>query len=256
MMNQTPLCFFENQLLSKFPPFATISRQWQYAIERRTFYSLSVKSTEYPYILGLIVGHRRGVLAGLTYKIMLPTSGDACAKFENEVDERLNNVFFTEAVHGLFRLLESWKEGSGKRIQDGSRTPAPPILLDFFPSNLVFETNSSSSRIAAWRASRGDTKRSREQSKQQEKNIAPTTLAPTPRNQIYTFQRSAADRNPSPSPIALLQHSILKLETTLTPNRTKKAISPNHHKKTFKSTPETRWYKPHQPPNLAIHKLK
>ena len=126
------LLLFRKKALSKLPPFATISRQWQYAIERRTFRSLSVKSTELPYISSLIIRHRRGVLANLTYRIVLPTyDDDACAKFENEVDKRFNNVFFTEAIHGLFRLLKSWEEESGKRNQDGSWSHTRPISLDF-----------------------------------------------------------------------------------------------------------------------------
>jgi len=77
---------------SKFPPYATISRMWQYAIGRLTFQEISLKSTELPYFADTFVGHRRPFLSTLVYEIILPTYDDAkCAKFENENDKRLND---------------------------------------------------------------------------------------------------------------------------------------------------------------------
>lgn len=96
---------------SKLPPYATISRTWQIAIEQLTFREIWLKSTELSYFLDTVVGHRRPVLAVLQYEIILPTYDDAkCAKFESDSDKHLNNQVFTDGIHGLFRVLKSWED--------------------------------------------------------------------------------------------------------------------------------------------------
>lgn len=105
---------------SKLPPYATISRQWQYAIERLTFPEIWLKSTETNYFSETMVAHRRRSLAVLHYQIVLPTYGEAkCAKFETGLDKRLNNECFSDAIHALFRVMKSW-EGTERQ-----ETPQP-----------------------------------------------------------------------------------------------------------------------------------
>ena len=108
------------QTPSKLPPYATISRQWQYAIERLTFPEIWLKSTEINYFSEMMIARRRRSLAVLHFEIILPTYGEAkCAKFETEGDKKLNNESFTDAVHALFRVMKSW-EGTERQ-----ETPQP-----------------------------------------------------------------------------------------------------------------------------------
>ncbi len=103
---------------SKLPPYAVISRQWQYAIERRTFHRLSVKSTELNHFSRMVTGHRRAIVAQLSYQIVLPAYEDfACAKYENNKDKEVNNREFTSAIQRLFRLLKFWEQGDGGGVR-------------------------------------------------------------------------------------------------------------------------------------------
>ena len=96
---------------SKLPPYATLSRRWQLAIELRTFRSLRLKSHELPYLAQVLVGHRRLFLSDLAYDIVLPTYDDkACAKFETKQDMERNNRAFTDAIHALFQFLKAWED--------------------------------------------------------------------------------------------------------------------------------------------------
>ena len=93
---------------SKLPPYATVSRKWQYAIERRTFLETWLKSTELDYFSETMIARRRRSLAVLQYEIVLPTYGEAkCAKLETDDDKRLSNECFTDAIHALFRMMKS-----------------------------------------------------------------------------------------------------------------------------------------------------
>ncbi|KAI9766216.1 MAG: hypothetical protein M1839_005006 [Geoglossum umbratile] len=101
---------FRQRAPSRLPPYATISRQWLYAIERRTFHTLRLKSTELHYFADILVGHRRTALAHLRFEVVLPAYDDAaCARFEREKDRARNNEAFTDAIRGLFRVLKSWE---------------------------------------------------------------------------------------------------------------------------------------------------
>ena len=57
---------------SKLPPYATLSREWQYAIESRTFREIRLKSPELPYFSQVLTGHRRAFLSYLAYDVVLP----------------------------------------------------------------------------------------------------------------------------------------------------------------------------------------
>ena len=86
--------------------YVTVSRSWQYAVERRTFRRIKLKSTDLEFFRNTFVGHRRAALADLSYDVILPTYSDhQCARFETEEDKRSNNEALTEAIHGLFFVM-------------------------------------------------------------------------------------------------------------------------------------------------------
>jgi hypothetical protein len=94
------------KLPSNLPPYATISRQWQNIIERRTFKSLLLKSTELDYFDSIYTAQRAANLARLRYTILLPTYDDkACARFERQKDQKANDEAFSAAVTSLFQLI-------------------------------------------------------------------------------------------------------------------------------------------------------
>lgn len=93
------------------PAYATLSRSWQHAIERRTFRQIVVKSTEIEDFSRIVVNHRRKLLRRLELNVILPTYTDkACAKFETEKDKQSNNQVFTKAIKDLLALLRSWHD--------------------------------------------------------------------------------------------------------------------------------------------------
>lgn len=104
--------FWERQkAVSKLPPYATLSRKWQLAIESRTFRSLQCKSSELPTLIHFLTRqpHRKRLLLFLTYDVVLPTYTDnECAKFETAEDMQKNNQAFTYAIHVLFQFLKTW----------------------------------------------------------------------------------------------------------------------------------------------------
>ncbi|KAL8779260.1 MAG: hypothetical protein Q9213_007032 [Squamulea squamosa] len=101
---------------SKLPPYATLSRTWQLAIERRTFHRLRMTCSELPYLTKILTGHRKSVLSHLQYVIVLPTySSNECAKFETEKDKERNSQSFTCSLHALFQFLKSWEVGDGEK---------------------------------------------------------------------------------------------------------------------------------------------
>lgn len=96
--------------LSKLPPYAILSRQWQYAIECRTFRVIRLKSPELPYFSQVLTGHRRAFLSYLAYDIVLPAYDEnECAKFETQKDREKNNRTFTDAMYSLFQVLKGWE---------------------------------------------------------------------------------------------------------------------------------------------------
>jgi hypothetical protein len=116
--------------LSKLSPYSTVSRQWQFAVERHTFCCIRLKSTDLEHFSNLFRDHRRReILAAIDYHVILPTYSDKrCAKFETAKDRNLNNEAFTEAFHGLFRILHSWEQDSGTATSDQMR--GCPIELE------------------------------------------------------------------------------------------------------------------------------
>ena len=93
------------------PAYATISRSWQYAIERQTFREVTLKSIQIDELSRTVVKHRRKFLRRLELNVVLPTYTEgACAKFETEKDTQINNQVFTKAVKDLLALLRSWHD--------------------------------------------------------------------------------------------------------------------------------------------------
>ena len=108
-----------NDSRTMLPAYATISRAWQYAIERQTFHTIRLRSTELKDFCHLLVSHRWSLLKRLEFNVILPTYTEkACAKFETETDRQSNNKVFSKAVRDLLTLLGSWQnesQGPGKQ---------------------------------------------------------------------------------------------------------------------------------------------
>jgi hypothetical protein len=82
----------------------TVSRRWQFTVERLTFIWIRLKSTDLERFSDIFSDHhRRESLELIDYQVVLPTYSD----------KRLNTEAFTEALHGLFRILHSWEHKGG-----------------------------------------------------------------------------------------------------------------------------------------------
>ncbi|KAI0482054.1 hypothetical protein GGR56DRAFT_618282 [Xylariaceae sp. FL0804] len=95
-------------------PYATISRQWQSAVERITFRSLCLRSTDLDSFTSLVANsypHRKAALHTIDFVVVLPAYDDAaCARFETDEDRRINNTAFSEALGHLFKVLSSCED--------------------------------------------------------------------------------------------------------------------------------------------------
>ncbi|KAL8730717.1 MAG: hypothetical protein Q9166_003909 [cf. Caloplaca sp. 2 TL-2023] len=97
------------KMVSKLPPYATLSHKWQLAIESRTFHTLHMTSLELAYFSQVLTAQRRSFLSYLTYDIVLPTYEDhQCAKFETKQDIERNSQAFTYALHALLQFFKTW----------------------------------------------------------------------------------------------------------------------------------------------------
>ncbi|KAI1163347.1 hypothetical protein F5B18DRAFT_619913 [Nemania serpens] len=91
------------------PALATISRQWQAAIERCTFGCIYLRSNDLSRFDEVVRDSRRRYVKEIKYLIVLPTYGDEeRCRFEREDDRRANDEAFTVAIHRLFHLLQFW----------------------------------------------------------------------------------------------------------------------------------------------------
>ncbi|TFK64038.1 hypothetical protein BDN72DRAFT_963517 [Pluteus cervinus] len=105
--------------------YVTISRRIQAVIEPFVFRSVKVKSTELDEFDRILVGQRRNAIQVLKYDVVLPTYSDtACAKFETKKDQDENTQAFSEAIHGIFKVLRSW-EDSNSGFPNDPQGPAP-----------------------------------------------------------------------------------------------------------------------------------
>ncbi|KAF2671100.1 hypothetical protein BT63DRAFT_423352 [Microthyrium microscopicum] len=111
---------------SCLPNLATLSRKWQYAIERRTFRSMhpltSDELEEFERILGKY--DRQSYLRRLYYTIYLDSAmsyrvpnndmngGVYVKKNESAEEQGRNNQSFSDAIHKLFAIFKSWEDQS------------------------------------------------------------------------------------------------------------------------------------------------
>ncbi|PGH11201.1 hypothetical protein AJ79_05043 [Helicocarpus griseus UAMH5409] len=96
-----------SQLIS----YATISREWQYAVERINLNRLKFESTKLSKFANLFrpsQSHRRTLVKVVYYCIVLPAYNDeACGKYENENEKEANSQVFSEALYALFKVLKA-----------------------------------------------------------------------------------------------------------------------------------------------------
>lgn len=97
------------------PRLGTVSRAWQFAIERLTMRAIRIRSTDLQVFSDLFVHrNRQAALKFIDFEVVLPAYSDRqCARFETDQDKQRNNEALTDAVHSLFSILHSWDEESG-----------------------------------------------------------------------------------------------------------------------------------------------
>jgi hypothetical protein len=96
---------------------ATLSSQWQYAIERFTFKSLHITSDDLEDFYAAFASHstRRSFLRDLHLDIILPQhSDDDSADYETAAVRAANNDVFSRHVSALLQDLSQWPAGGGK----------------------------------------------------------------------------------------------------------------------------------------------
>ncbi|PGH05237.1 hypothetical protein AJ79_06848 [Helicocarpus griseus UAMH5409] len=100
---------------SGLTPYVTISRQWQYEVERINLRHIEFKSTELPVFANLFrpsQSHRTALLKTLSFDIVLPTYSEAaCGEYETGSEKETNSQVFSEAIFELFKILKSLDGG-------------------------------------------------------------------------------------------------------------------------------------------------
>ncbi|KAF2143139.1 uncharacterized protein K452DRAFT_357541, partial [Aplosporella prunicola CBS 121167] len=93
----------------QLPVFATVSRRWQYNIERRTFRNIRVNTNELEKLGARFTGsfgHRAAALSGIECSIILPCcSDDEVRQRETDQDVEKNNRAISEQLQDLFNFL-------------------------------------------------------------------------------------------------------------------------------------------------------
>ncbi|KAI1176123.1 hypothetical protein F4777DRAFT_547870 [Nemania sp. FL0916] len=92
------------------PALATISRRWQAVIERQTFRTIYMKSTDLDSFQAIVQGDRRQFVHTICFTVILPSHGlERQYCFERDNDRRVNDEeAFSVAMHDLFHILKSW----------------------------------------------------------------------------------------------------------------------------------------------------
>ena len=95
---------------SPLSSYASVSRQWQAEVERRTFQQLSVTNADLPNLNQITASEsRHRLIRNLTYKIELPPiSHKRLKKLQSKSEARQNNHAFTASVLSLFQHLSAW----------------------------------------------------------------------------------------------------------------------------------------------------
>jgi len=95
---------------SEPPLYDTISKSWQYAVERFTFRSIKFNSEQLEELAAICTDQRKAYVARITYEAVLPEYEEQeCKEFEDDDDQERNNQALTEAVDKLFETLKSWE---------------------------------------------------------------------------------------------------------------------------------------------------
>lgn len=91
------------------PSLATVSLQWQAAIEQHTFRHLCLRSTDLDRFQEIVRYRRRRYMTQIDYLVVLPAySDEERLQFEREDTRKTNDEAFTAAIHGLLHILASW----------------------------------------------------------------------------------------------------------------------------------------------------
>ncbi|KAL5342120.1 hypothetical protein BJX70DRAFT_395095 [Aspergillus crustosus] len=96
----------------KLSAYATISRSWQYAIERWTFARIHTSSTDLSRVHKSMTAHPRRIhlIRALHYTINLPRySTNRRYRVERRREHRANLVAFRQGVIDLWSLLQAWQ---------------------------------------------------------------------------------------------------------------------------------------------------
>ncbi|KAK3986147.1 hypothetical protein QBC44DRAFT_361789 [Cladorrhinum sp. PSN332] len=140
-----------NLIISHLPPplapYATVSQQWQHAIESRTFCSVyristllddKTSFTKFKSAFGNENPHgprRRVLIRSLRYRVILPSpSQKRLHKMQGNREAALNNKAYTQAVIDLFNFLSTWSE-PGR--EDVPAVVTPNLRLEIYAESLV-----------------------------------------------------------------------------------------------------------------------
>ncbi|KAK4222694.1 hypothetical protein QBC38DRAFT_72476 [Podospora fimiseda] len=98
-------------------PYASISRQFQHAIEHDTFNSITTNSDSFQSEFASAFSddpnkvHRRGLLRSLEYNIVLASpSKKRMRKMQSTAEKEENDKIFTREVKKLFEFFKSWND--------------------------------------------------------------------------------------------------------------------------------------------------
>ena len=110
--------------------YATVSREWQSAIERRSFSTLYLNQLRLADFAHIVTGPRRRAVRHLRFDIVLDAyTTEMRGRFETQEEQERNNEIFTEAIQTLFNHLSSW------RPQDVIETGIELSLQAYSPSD-------------------------------------------------------------------------------------------------------------------------
>ncbi|KAL2818074.1 hypothetical protein BJX63DRAFT_83196 [Aspergillus granulosus] len=98
---------------SSLAPYAIVSKQWQAIIEKRTFSSLSLDTTQLLELARTVSRPRQHLIRQLRLKILSPEYAPAAREeVETDEDREQNNHAFTDAIHSLFKVLAGWSNNT------------------------------------------------------------------------------------------------------------------------------------------------
>ena len=93
------------------PNLATVSRQWQMAVERITFRQIYLTSSDLMEFKKIVSGHRLRFLGTILYSIVLPPHNkESHGPFQGTRHHQANYEAFTAAIYDLFSILRSWDD--------------------------------------------------------------------------------------------------------------------------------------------------